>query len=196
MLKKSQFVFNDVVLYYVIVIEHVSFFYFLEGNLWTTRFAGSVIHTSRLTWRSLSFSVRTLCCSALSVLRFSCSETENTFLFTPSYSEEDQVRLTFYFWRDVSLPFSPWGPSVPPPPSSFARSDHRWGTAAQEYPCCDVSSECPALRHARNNLVVTLTNTYMAICILKTPKDTWTLTSKSTFSPSGILGADGLWFKN
>lgn len=172
-----------------VINKHV---FILLGNELTTRFSGSVIHTSRLTWRSLSFSARILSCSALSALRFSCSETENTFLFTTTYSEEDQVRLTVYFSRDVSLPFSPWGWSVPAPPSSFARSDHRWGTAAQEYPCCDVFSECPALRHARNDVVIPLTNTYMAICILKSPKDAWTLTSKSTFSPSGILGADGL----
>lgn len=56
--------------------------------------------------------------------------------------------------------FCPWGRWVPPPPSSYAQSEHRWDTAAQVYPCSDVSSECPEFRHTRNNVLNLLTHSH------------------------------------
>lgn len=44
--------------------------------------------TSRLAWRSFSFSARTLCCSALSARRFSCRAAPNT----PGHSEQQEKK--------------------------------------------------------------------------------------------------------
>lgn len=115
-----------------------------------TLLARSVIYTSLLAWCSLSFSARILCCSALSDLHFFFSKTENTFHSRLLILRK--IRLTFYISVDVHSQFSPWGRSAPLLLSSYARNEHRWGTAAQECPCSDVSSECPAFRHTRNNL--------------------------------------------
>lgn len=77
----------------------------------------------------------------------------------------------------------PSGRSAPPPPSSCTRSEHRWGPAARSDPCSDVSSGCPAGGG-------TAALSWLSSCCV------WlnlrVLTSKSTFSPSGIFGALGL----
>lgn len=54
-----------------------------------------VLHTSRLAWRSLSFSARTLCCSALSALRFSCLKTENIHMFIYNFLKKIKLCQRF-----------------------------------------------------------------------------------------------------
>lgn len=92
------------------------------------------------------------------------------------------------------------------PLSSGTQSERRWGTAAQSGLCFGVSSGCPVTMGHRD---VCYAKVVRASSFLLPLHQTWgrksindafihlfkvviQLTSKSTFSPSGILGADGL----
>lgn len=102
------------------------------------RKAGVKARTSRLAWRSLSFSARTRCCSALSARRFSCETSQDPGKQRRRFGEPLLLYLAAI--HSQSCPSGRW---APPPPSSCTRSEHRLGPAARSDPCSDVSSGCP-----------------------------------------------------
>lgn len=100
----------------------------------------------------------------------------------------EQIILVYYPLAK-NLQSSPWGRSAPPPPSSCAQSEHRSGPAAPSDPCSDVSSGCPAGRINGSNIQLCKETPVNEQNLFYTGG---LLTSKSTFSPSGIFGAVGL----
>ena len=124
--------------------------------------------TASLACLSFSLSARTLCCSALSARRFSCTHMQDQFHLHPVWGQpsfgvsQEQARVSLHY---IHSRFCWRGKLALLLPSSSEGSGPRSDTAAQTGPCPGASCVCPAVTPSHEEALCVCLCLCVCVCV-------------------------------